>query len=205
MKLIKIALLVFMAAFIMLSPLVLAACDTGSGEDNTPAAYGLDGKWEMTRTSITPELPEGTGLVQGFFLSSRSTWEITGALEGPAKAKILYDGRERWFKIPSIGLTGLDIAEEPRGALGTQITDVSMTVTTAGRITVSRFSFIGLPEFTNVVINYRDSVSVSYKPVDKVEATIKVNMTSGNYKVDGETRPITPYTAVITYTGVRKK
>ena len=211
MKILKIALMV-----VMMTTLLVSGCVAPPDEVaervlvlNTYTSQ-FAGEWKMSRVSISPE-PPVPDLIIGLFLRGSPTWKITGSPDTGLASKISFDGRETWFIVPRLGISGLNIDTKPR-----QIAEESrklMRSSGGGTITVERVSLIGLPEFTKVTLNYQDIIEMTllrenedaYAGDVKADAVLRVQVTGGTYTMDGETRSITPYPATVTYTGTRPR
>jgi len=208
MRLMKILFPVLMA-LLMLSVPLLSGCEPEEAVDTVLSGQSVFvGEWKMTRVSITPELPV-PDLIIGMFLRGSPTWKITGNPDTGLASKISFDGRETWFIVPRLGISDLTIDARLRQVV--EKSGSEMSAPGGGTIKVARVSLIGLPEFTNVIVNYQDSIDMTIGYIDErkdvvnADAVLRLQVTGGSYTMDGQTKPITPYSATVTYTGVRPR
>lgn len=172
--------------------LVMPADETAAKQTSEP----LVGKWEVTRLSISPEVP-----VPDFFINQviaqKATWKISRV---SGKLTIDYGGRDTWYNP-----MGIDVQQKP-----IQVNESpdkrSCTFKSGGIIQIP-----GLPTLIssainanvqNITVDFDDTVTINLSSDGSLSATINAQAT-GKYSANGQIKTFNQE-GTVTYRGVKK-
>ena len=156
----------------------------------------LIGTWEMTRTSISPQIPV-PNLVVSQVIPEKTTWQITrvnGVL------RINYDGKDTWYNT-----LGINITKKP--VTVNESSKRSATFAGGGNFYMDKLPVIInalLPPGTmeQLTVNFDDSVQVNLPSDNTLAVTITING-QGKYYGGGAWKNFNQ-SGTVTYQGIRK-
>lgn len=190
----------FITNLILLGLLLFPGCITivtaPASTPQTSAQDPLVGTWEMTRTSISPQIP-APNIVIGQVIPEKTTWQITrvnGVL------KINYDGKDTWYNA-----LGINITRKP--VVVNEISKMSSTFLSGGSFYMEKLPVVInalLPPGTieQLSVNFDDNVQVSFPSTDVLAAIITING-QGRYYGGGAWKTFNQ-SGTVTYQGIRK-
>jgi len=156
----------------------------------------LAGKWEVTRLSITPQVPV-PDIVLNQVIAQKATWKISRV---NGKLTIDYGGKDTWYNP-----MGIDIQQKPTQV--NESTDKRSCIFKGGGI----IQIPGLPALLssvisanvqNITVDFDDTVTTNLSSDGTLSATINVQA-NGKYSSYGQIKTFNQ-TGTITYRGVKK-
>jgi len=171
---------------------VMPAEETAAKQTSDPLA----GKWEMTRLSITPEVPV-PDIVLNQVIAQKSTWKISRV---NGKLTVDYGGRDTWYNP-----MGIEIQQKP-----TQVNENpdkrSCTFKSGGIIQIpglpALLSSVISANIQNITVDFDDTVNTNLSSNGALSASINIQA-NGKYSSNGQIKTFSQ-TGTITYRGVKK-
>ncbi|MBM3150450.1 MAG: hypothetical protein FJZ83_03035 [Chloroflexi bacterium] len=188
------------AIFAVLSLILATGCFTivmpGSSSTKTTATDPLVGSWQMTRLSISPQVPV-PDIVINQIIAQKATWKISRTGD---KLTINYGGKDTWYNT-----LGIPVQKKP-----IQVTEgadkKSCTLKGGGIIQMQ-----GLPTLLssaisanvqNITVDFNDTIDLALSPDGTLSAKISVQA-SGKY-FSGSQQKTFSQSGSVTYRGTRK-
>ena len=182
-------------------PLILATgCFTivmpGSGSTTTTTTDPLAGSWQMTRLSISPQVPV-PDLVLNQIIAQKATWKISRV---GGKLTIDYGGKDTWYNT-------LGIAVQKKPVEVAEGSDKKSCTFKGGGI----IQMQGLPTLLssaisanvqNITVDFNDTINLALSPDGTLSATISVQA-NGKY-FSGSQQKTFSQSGTVTYLGTRK-
>lgn len=202
MKYTKVFAAIILALGLLLATGCVTIATTGAPATQPSAQDPLVGKWEMTRISISPQIP-APNLVINQVIPEKATWQITrvnGVL------KIDYDGSDTWYKTMGINITKKPVAVTEGGNKN------SCTFTSGGNFYMDKLPTLVTSllnrQIEQISFDFDDNVQLSLTPDDRLAVTITVDAT-GRYYSGGESGGASWSTfnqsGSVIYQGIRKQ
>jgi hypothetical protein len=191
---------IFMAMVTTFTLIMTAGCFTVVTPVNEQAVIQtsgpLTGKWEVTRLSISPQVPV-PDFVLNQVIAQKATWKISRVT---GKLAIDYGGRDTWYNP-----MGIDIQKKPIQV--NESNDKRSCIFKSGGI----IQIPGLPallgseisaNIQNITVDFDDTVTINLSSDSALSVTTNVQA-NGKYSSNGQIKTFSQ-AETITYRGVKK-